>query len=68
MGEVKMSTAIHVQTESGDHYNFCSELDLSADEVKVKVKGHLMEEYEYISDWWVNLSDGSDVNVDFSED
>lgn len=62
-----MSTAIYVKTESGDDYLWAAEKDLTPDEVKDLLKKDLDDEYDYISEIDVRLSNGDYIDVDVPE-
>jgi len=52
-----MATAIYAKTESADDYLFCSNDDLSPEEVQALLKRELDDEYDYISHFMVTRSE-----------
>lgn len=62
-----MSTAIHVRTESADHYNFADGDDLTCNQVLGLLKAQLGEEYAYISEITAVLSSGDEIDIDFTD-
>lgn len=56
-----MATAIHVITESRDHYNWATEEDLTSEQLTKFLKERLGEEFDYIGEVWATLSTGVDV-------
>jgi len=62
-----MSTAIHVITESADHYIFADDDDLTGKQVLGLLKAKLGEEYAYISEIAAVLSSGDEIGIDFTD-
>jgi len=59
-----MATAIHVISESTDHYNFALDENLTGEEVMEFLEDALGDEVDYIADLYVNLSDGTRIDID----
>lgn len=56
--EKKPVVAIHIITESSDHYNYC--LQGSVEDIVEEVKNSLGDEFVYMSENWVTSLDDSD--------
>lgn len=54
--EKKPVLAIHITTESSDHYNYC--LQGSVEDIVEEVKNSLGDEFVYMSENWVTSLDG----------
>lgn len=59
-----MSTAIHVVTESSDHYNTAHMSNLNEGEIITFLKEYHDTEFKSIGEVWVSYSDGSTLGID----
>ena len=58
-----MSTSIHVKTESADHYDYAIEGDMSNIDISAFLKNELGDEFDYITEVNVVLSNGEKVDT-----
>ena len=55
-----MATAIYAKSESCDEYLFCSNDDLSPEEVQELLKRELEDEYDYVDHYMVTVTKSDD--------